>query len=124
MTKPNLPDFEHKVQGKNLGEQGQGEQGQGEHGQGEQGQCEHKVRPYGTHTDSLGRILQAFKSITTNAYIRGVNQSGWPPFMGRLWQRNYYERVIRDEKELAAIREYILNNPIKWADDENNPNVT
>lgn len=97
-------DFEHKVQGEKQGE--------------------HKVRPYGTDTDSLGRILQAFKSMTTYAYIRGVKESGWTPFPGRLWQRNYYERIIRDEKELAGIREYIQQNPMKWADDENNPNAT
>jgi REP element-mobilizing transposase RayT len=85
-------------------------------------QGEHKVRPYGTQNGSVGRIVQAFKSLTTNAYIRGVKQSGWPPFPGRVWQRNYYERVIRDEKEMMAIREYIMNNPANWSDDEENVN--
>jgi len=59
-----------------------------------------------------------FKTMTTNAYIRGVKQSDWPPFPGRLWQRNYYERIVRDEAELGAIREYIAANPANWADDE------
>lgn len=59
-----------------------------------------------------------FKTMTTNAYIHGVKQSDWPPFPGRLWQRNYYERVIRNEDELADIREYIRSNPLRWADDE------
>jgi REP element-mobilizing transposase RayT len=36
-----------------------------------------------------------------------------------LWQRNYYERVIRDEVELGAIRQYIADNPLRWAEDEN-----
>ncbi|TWJ18394.1 transposase [Geobacter argillaceus] len=84
---------------------------------------EHKVRPYGTATGSVGRIVQAFKSMTTNAYVHGVNEYGWPLFSGRLWQRNYYERVIRDDGELAGIREYIADNPAKWADDEENPDV-
>lgn len=82
---------------------------------------EHKVRPYGTTAGSVGRVVQAFKSMTTNAYIRGVKQSGWSPFPGRLWQRNYYERVIRDEKEMANISEYIALNPIRWAEDKENP---
>jgi REP element-mobilizing transposase RayT len=38
-----------------------------------------------------------------------------------VWQRNYYERIIRDENELAATREYIMYNPIKWVEDEENP---
>ena len=38
-----------------------------------------------------------------------------------VWLRNYYERVIRDERELDAVREYILDNPRKWAEDPNNP---
>jgi len=38
-----------------------------------------------------------------------------------VWQRNYYEHVIRNEDELKAIREYILGNPARWNEDENNP---
>ena len=38
-----------------------------------------------------------------------------------MWQRNYYERIIRDEDELNRIREYIINNPAKWADDKDHP---
>jgi len=56
--------------------------------------------------------------MTTNAYIRGVKQNGWQPFPGKLWQRNYWERIIRDENELNRIREYIINNPSNWHDDE------
>lgn len=67
---------------------------------------------------TLGDVMDWFKTMTTNAYIRGVKQSDWPPFPGRLWQRNYYERIVRDEAELAVIREYIAANPANWADDE------
>jgi REP element-mobilizing transposase RayT len=70
---------------------------------------------------TLGDVMDWFKTMTTNAYIKGVKQLNWPPFPGRLWQRNYYERVIRDERELAGIREYILCNPMKWEQDGENP---
>jgi len=91
-------------------------------GKGDQEQKgDHKDRPYGTEDNSLARVIQAFKSLTTHAYIEGVNFQEWPPFPGRLWQRNYYDRVIRSEKELANIRQYIVDNPAKWDLDENNP---
>jgi len=51
---------------------------------------------------TLGDVMGWFKTMTTNAYIHGVKELGWPPFLGRLWQRNYYERVIRNEKEIVA----------------------
>jgi REP element-mobilizing transposase RayT len=59
--------------------------------------------------------------MTTNEYIRGVKQLGWPAFRGRVWQRNYYEHIIRDEVELNRIDEYIRGNPLQWADDTENP---
>jgi hypothetical protein len=59
--------------------------------------------------------------MTTNAYIHGVKQYGWPGFAGKLWQRNYWERVVRDEKELKSIREYIQNNPAQWEMDKLHP---
>jgi REP element-mobilizing transposase RayT len=59
--------------------------------------------------------------MTTNEYIRGVKQRGWKPFPGKLWQRNYWEHIIRDDDELNRIREYIGNNPIQWELDNENP---
>lgn len=38
-----------------------------------------------------------------------------------VWQRNYYEHVIRHADELSTIQRYIVENPVKWAEDENNP---
>jgi REP-associated tyrosine transposase len=70
---------------------------------------------------TLGDIVGAFKSLTTDLYIHGVKQSGWPPFRGRLWQRNYYEHIIRDDESLHRIRQYILDNPANWASDRENP---
>ena len=74
-------------------------------------------------TAALGRIIGSFKSLSTRGYTRGVHGSGWPRFPGKLWQRNYYERVIRNEKELAGIREYIANNPLSWELDVENPGI-
>ena len=76
----------------------------------------------GGHTGPpLPTIIQWFKTMTTNEYMKNVVQSGWPPFSGRLWQRNYYERVIRSEQELARARGYIADNPLQWASDKENP---
>jgi len=62
--------------------------------------------------------------MTTNKYICRVKQNGWPPFPARLWQRNYYEHIIRNEKDLNHIRQYIAENPVSWRTDEEKPNVT
>jgi len=59
--------------------------------------------------------------MTTNAYIRGVKDRAWPPFDRRLWQRNYYEHVIRTDDDLDRIRQYILDNPARWGYDHDNP---
>ncbi|MGB9853103.1 MAG: transposase, partial [Candidatus Kapaibacteriota bacterium] len=67
----------------------------------------------------LHKIVQWFKTMTTNEYIRNVKNNGWEPFDKKLWQRNYYEHIIRNEKELNKIREYIINNPLNWTSDEN-----
>jgi REP element-mobilizing transposase RayT len=56
--------------------------------------------------------------MTTNEYIRGVRQSGWPAFPGKLWQRNYWEHVVRDEMDWNDIRGYIQNNPAQWEMDK------
>jgi REP element-mobilizing transposase RayT len=69
----------------------------------------------------LGAVIGAFKSLTTNGYIRGVREWGWTPFARRLWQRNYFERVIRNDREWNALRQYIQDNPMRWAQDRENP---
>ena len=62
---------------------------------------------------ALGEIIGAFKSISTGKYIDGVKNNDWPRFNGRLWQRNYWERIIRNKNELNNVRKYIKNNPRK-----------
>ena len=55
--------------------------------------------------------------MTTNAYIHGVKDDKWEPFTGRLWQRSYHDRIVRNEAEWGRIRQYILSNPALWAQD-------
>ncbi|MEA2097954.1 MAG: transposase [Patescibacteria group bacterium] len=74
------------------------------------------------HTgDGISQIVQWFKTMTTNEYIRNVKQNNWKPFDKKIWQRNYYDRIIRNEKELDKIRKYIFENPLKWELDKSNP---
>jgi putative transposase len=75
------------------------------------------LRPHGTKSYSLGAMVQNFKSVSA----RRINQARLTP--GALvWQRNYYEHVVRNEDELNSIRQYVLGNPTLWEKDENNPN--
>ena len=59
--------------------------------------------------------------MTTKRYADGVRQWAWLPFHQRVWQRNYYEHVIRDEETLNRIRQYIADNPARWGEDPENP---
>ncbi len=72
---------------------------------------EHKGSP-------LPRVLQWFKTMTTNEYIRGVKTLNWTPFDRKLWQRNYWERIIRNQNEYQSISKYIIRNPQNWHDDK------
>ncbi|AJI56163.1 transposase IS200 like family protein [Francisella philomiragia] len=78
-------------------------------------------QPRGIAPTTLSDIIGAFKSLTTNAYINGVKTKNWRPFDKRLWQRNYYEHIIRNEKSYNEIIKYIQLNPLKWELDELNP---
>ena len=74
----------------------------------------------GAHTGApLPEIVKWFKTQTTNAYIAGVRSGEFPPFDRHVWQRNYYEHVIRNEQDLFSARNYIQGNPLKWREDEN-----
>jgi putative transposase len=64
---------------------------------------------------SVGRLIGAFKTVST----KQINQIRNTPGIS-VWQRNYYEHIIRDEQSLENIRNYITRNPAKWAEDENN----
>jgi putative transposase len=64
----------------------------------------------------LGAFVGGFKSAITKRINETRATLGVP-----VWQRNYYEHVIRGENELSRIREYIANNPLQWEMDRENP---
>jgi putative transposase len=76
--------------------------------------------PLHKNSQTLGDIIGAFKSRCTMEYLRYVDEND-RNVSAKLWQRNYYEHIIRDQKELAAIRKYIKSNPANWPKDEENP---
>ena len=75
------------------------------------------LRPNGPKPASLGAILAQFKSRATKR-IWKIPQFKETP----IWQRNYYERIIRDENALRTITDYVEANPLLWEKDDENPN--
>ena len=69
---------------------------------------------------TVGDIVQSFKRYTTIRYIQMVKQNIVPPFNKRVWQRNYWEHIIRNENEYNRIAQYIDDNPEKWEGDKLN----
>jgi len=65
---------------------------------------------------SISSFMSGFKSSITKIVNQIRNTPGYP-----VWQRNYYEHVIRNEDDLNRVRQYIIDNPMKWLEDENNP---
>lgn len=74
--------------------------------------------PQGVPPHSLGAIIAGFKSAVTKQVNRILNTPGAP-----LWQRNYYDHIIRNEKEWDNIRKYIQTNPANWETDHENPHA-
>ena len=68
---------------------------------------------------TIPQIIRSFKSKSVLEYIKYINDNNLN-VSGKIWQRSFYDHVIRNEQSLDAIREYISNNPLKWDDDENN----
>jgi REP element-mobilizing transposase RayT len=77
--------------------------------------CNDTSLPRGTQSGSIGAILQNFKSVATRRVNRITRNSR------TLWQRNYHEEIIRNEKAYENIRRYIMENPLSWDEDEENP---
>ena len=77
-----------------------------------------KQIPYGV---PIPEIIRRLKSKTTVAYIHGVRDEGWPPFDRQLWQKGYYDHIIRRERVFDYIRNYIFLNPERWYYDKMNP---
>jgi putative transposase len=65
---------------------------------------------------AVGKIMRRFKSMSAIAVNKSLGRS-----LQALWQRNYWERVVRDEKELHGLQEYIVHNPKQWALDKLHP---
>ncbi|MCE5249864.1 transposase [bacterium] len=75
------------------------------------------VERFGKPTpDSIPTIVRLFKSAAT----KQINELRQMPGVA-VWQRNYYEHIIRNDTELGYIREYIATNPARWAEDRENP---
>ena len=71
-------------------------------------------------TPTLGMIVGAFKSKSVKDVLAHIEENGLD-MIGKIWQRNYFERVIRNERDLDNIRTYIRNNPVNWDQDDENP---
>jgi REP element-mobilizing transposase RayT len=73
----------------------------------------------GPPSGSVGAVIGQFKSVVTKRVNSLRDNPGCP-----VWQRNYYEHVIRDDHDLVGVRQYILDNPAKWESDINHPGKT
>ena len=78
----------------------------------------HGRAPLHRPAPSLGALVAGFKAATTSHVNRLAGTPGAP-----VWQRNYYEHIIRSDKELERVRQYIAENPGRWAEDPENPSV-
>jgi REP element-mobilizing transposase RayT len=65
----------------------------------------------------IAQVVQWFKAMTSNEYIREVKRGNYPPFNRRIWQRNYYENIIRNETSYNEIQRYMQENPQRWEED-------
>ena len=79
---------------------------------------EENRRRNGTVSGSVSAIIQNFKSVSTRRVnrIRGAK--------GTIWQRNFYDRINRNDESLHSMRQYIIHNPQNWEDDLENPDWT
>lgn len=62
---------------------------------------------------SLPEMMRWFKTMTTNDFIKSVNAGLFRPFNKKIWQKSYYEHVIRNDNDYALTLEYIRDNPLK-----------
>jgi REP element-mobilizing transposase RayT len=70
----------------------------------------------GAPVTSLGTVMQWFKIMTGKRYGEGVASKQWPRYNRFLWQRGYYEHVIRNETDFRGKVSYIESNPYRWAE--------
>ena len=70
---------------------------------------------FGPERQSVGAIVRAFKSAVTRRARMDLGHQG------PVWQRNYYEHIIRNDREFLRARDYIAGNPERWEEDKENP---
>ena len=80
-----------------------------------QGLPQHVGNGVGTNT-TIGDMVGAYKSLVANGCLEIYKSKN--ELMGKLWQRNYYEHIIRNERSYQNISNYIINNPVKWDEDK------
>ena len=64
----------------------------------------------------LGGVIGAFQSLVFHQYYQWIKENNIEA-KAKFWQRNYYEHVIRNEKDWERIRKYIIENPMNWNED-------
>ncbi len=75
--------------------------------------------PAGGHMGPpLQGMMDWYKTMTTNAYIRAVKAGVLPSYEKHVWQRGYYDYVVRGEKDYLEIWKYIDDNPARWREDK------
>ncbi len=67
---------------------------------------------------TISALMQGFKSVTTTAYIQNVQAGHYPPFEKRIWQKSFYDHIVRDEEDFLQIWAYITYNALKWQQDK------
>jgi len=63
---------------------------------------------------SLRDAMRFFKTITTNEYMQGVKKGHLRPFDKKLWQKSFYDHIIRNEQDYNETWKYIEENPLRW----------
>lgn len=63
---------------------------------------------------TIGTIIKGYKTTIVYKYNKGVREGIYRPYNKKFWQKDFYDRIIRNEKELYEIRKYIIENPLKW----------
>jgi REP element-mobilizing transposase RayT len=79
-----------------------------------------RTRAEASSAPTLGAVIQTFKSICATDYLKQIRKYHLQE-IARFWQKNYYERIIRNDDELSRMREYISQNPMHWNKDRYNP---
>jgi len=79
------------------------------------------IRAAARAAPTLGQVIGAFKSRCVIDYLKYIRHNNLNE-LAKIWQRNYYDHIIRNDKSLTKIRQYIINNPATWADDRENVN--